>query len=188
MSHTALFPLAVALFSGIASCAEPARIDKEPVAPRDELATTPGETQGGAVETPVAAATTEGAIAALTETPRHLAKAPAPMSKAWDDAAPIGMHQKGCEARRIDDYVRVRCTGGNRVEQLVGDPKTVKLGCFSDANPTCAVFHLAPGERRVVQFSLAIGGGEWQGLTLESVGVASAWWKPGETEPRISVD
>ena len=190
MSKTLFVPVMLAL----ASCSTPARIQKEPAEQTPVLPATveiAPPSQGGLAEAPpVETKSEQPSISA--KAPHHVEKAPAPGAKDWESADTIAVREKTCDVRRIDSFVRVKCAGGNRVEQLAGDTKSVSFGCYDNGDPKCAVFRLEPGERRVVQFSDANfqGGGGWEGggFALDKVALVSAWWPKGATEPKISVD
>lgn len=129
-------------------------------------------------------------------------KIPAADDAAWADAPRLTMAHspKACEARVLGKFVRIRCEGyySSYSESLSGNAETVRYA-HQDAkwssdykkkvreSSRAAVFPLAPGERRVIQFADLFGG--WRTpWTASTEAVVSAYWLEDEAAPTVVID
>jgi hypothetical protein len=191
MNRTSIW-IVSALLPLVIGCSKPApTIDKE--TDRRAASKPAFEPAGEIVHADVVAPAKENAspeIHDVAPTPPPLTKAPAPTSKDWDPVEPLTIASRQCEAKRLGDWVRVKCEGTNgAIEALAGDPRGVVFGCWNEASEaSCVVFPVRPGDKRVFQFTNLVFGGWGGGGTTEQKAIVSAWWPKKATEPKITVD
>ena len=158
------------------------------------------------VETPPVDTDTEGPTAvAGSVVPKDdpaFKKIPDADDPAWKNAPPLAMARspKDCEARVLGRFVRIRCEAmfASYSESLAGEPETVRYA-HQDAKwsvdyrkklrdtSRAAVFSLAPGERRVMQFADLNGGWRFP-WTASTDAVISAYWLEDEAGPTVVID
>jgi hypothetical protein len=183
-----------ALVPIVSSCApENTAIEREPAPPIAATQTAMAEPQGGVVATPkpdTESAKETVSAAPIDEAPPVMNQ-PKPAAKEWNDAAEIAVANKRCEARRLGDFVRLKCGPETTlIQQLVGEPRGLAFGCWdSSSQPSCVVFPVRRGDKRIFQFDALFTSGGWEGgASLAQEAMASIWWPKDASEPKISID
>lgn len=158
-----------------------------PAAPLVPVAAASGVPSGAATPPPGGgAATASVAASAAPDEPAT----PRPGYADWKDSEPFALTRtvKSCSARKLREYVRVKCDGsfvsaytanGPTKDQQFWEGKVVETGMF-------AVFPLRRGERRLLLMTDAVGLGKYGALSVPGR-VISVTWLPGE-EPIVDVD